>query len=81
MGHGPSAKMSLNPFRYRTLKEIEAKERRGPSFVYLVFRTKWEERSRPEKAHVIYGFSYGIAVGLLVVPGIWGFDYLWALVF
>lgn len=81
MGYEPSATMRLNPFRYRSLEEIEAKERRGPSFVYLVFRSKWEDRTQREKAHVIYGFSYGIAAGLLVVPGNWGLSYLWALVF
>ncbi|MCY3540845.1 MAG: hypothetical protein OXH31_02920 [Gammaproteobacteria bacterium] len=73
--------MSLNPFRYRTLEEIEARERKGPPFLSLVFFTNWRDRNRTERAHVIYGFSYGIAAGLFVVPGIWGLDYLWALIF
>ena len=81
MEYGPSATLRLNPFRYRTLEEIEAKERKGPPFLSLVFRTEWKDRNRREKLHVILGFGIGITTGILVVPIGWGYDYLWALVF
>ena len=81
MGHGPIATMRLNPFRYRTREEIEAKERIGPSFLSLVFRTKWKERNRRERFLVIYGVSIAFTAGFLVVPIDWGIDYLVALVF
>ena len=81
MEYERSATMKLNPFRSPTIEEIEAKERKGPSFVTLVFRTKWNDRNRREQLQVIYGFSLGIAAGILAVPIGWGFDYLWAIVF
>lgn len=73
--------MQFNPFRYRTVEEIETQNRKGPSFFSLVFHTEWEERNREEKLHVYFGLCLAITAGILAHPLRWGIDYFIALLF
>lgn len=50
------------------------------SFLHLVFFTKWKDRNRAEKVHVIVNFFSALAgVVLGFSLSLWGLDNLWAL--